>query len=91
LRRVDDETVTITHPCHPLCGKPVSALHYRLRPHDPSILVELPDGSAREIPISWTDRAVPSIHSGSASEGIRLCPYALLEAAELVKKIQKGG
>ena len=88
LRRVHDEKVAITHPCHPLFNQSVSVLHYRQRSQDPSIIVELPDGSAREIPVSWTNRAVPSIHLGVATEGLRLCPYALLEAVEWAKRIQ---
>lgn len=88
LRKVYGETVTITHPGHPLSGVSVSVLHFRSRSHNPHVLIELPDGSAQAVPVSWTDRKVPSIHSQCKIEGLRLSPFALLEAAEWLQKLK---
>jgi len=52
-------------------------------------MVEFPDGTARNIPVSWTDRAVPQPHHMSDLEGLRLSPFALLEACEWLQKIQE--
>ena len=82
LRTVHGETVTITHPCHPLNGRSVEVLHFRSRSQHPHVLIELPNGCSQAIPISWTDRAVPNIHNQCKLEGLRLSPFALLEVAE---------
>ena len=86
LRTVHGETVTITHPCHPLNGRSVEVLHFRSRSQHPHVLIELPDGCSQAIPISWTDRAIPSIHNQCKIEGLRLSPFALLEAVEWLQK-----
>ncbi len=86
LRKVHGETVHITHPCHPLHGRSVEVLHFRSRSQHPHVLIELPDGCSQAVPISWTDRAVPNIHHQCKLEGLRLSPFALLEAAEWLQK-----
>jgi hypothetical protein len=86
LRKVHGEAVQITHPCHPLNGRSLAVLHFRSRSQDPHVLIELPDGCGQAVPISWTDRAVPSIHNQCKIEGLRLSPFALLEAAEWLQK-----
>lgn len=83
LRKVHGETVVIIHPCHPLNGQSVDILHLRSNSH---ILVELPNGSAQVIPVSWTDRSIPNIHKQCKIEGLCLSPFALLEAAEWLRK-----
>ena len=86
LRKVHGETVHIIHPCHPLNGRSVEVLHFRSRSQPPHVLIELPDGCSQAVPISWTNRAVPNIHHQCKLEGLRLSPFALLEAAEWLQK-----
>jgi hypothetical protein len=62
----------------------VSVLHYRLRRAEPTIVVELPDGSARAVLVSWTDRAAPSLQGSWAAEGLRVSVPDLLEVAKQV-------
>jgi hypothetical protein len=52
-------------------------------------MVEFPDGTARNIPVSWTDRAVPQLHHMNGLKGLRLSPFALLEVCEWLQKIRK--
>ena len=52
LRKVHGETVIITHPCHPFYGHSVDVLHFQLDTQNPSIMVEFPDGTARNISVS---------------------------------------
>ena len=86
LRRVHGETVQIIHPCHPLNGRSLAVLHFRSRSQPPHVLIELPDGCGQDVPISWTDRAIPSVHNQCKIEGLRLSPFALLEVAEWIQK-----
>ena len=89
LRRVRDETVDITHPGHPLSGKSLAVLHYRPKGRLPSILVEMPDGTAQCLPVSWTDRARPDPHRTVTMVGARLSGLALLELVGLMEKWEK--
>ena len=89
LRRVRDETVVITHPGHPLSGKSLAVLHYRPKGRLPSILVEMPDGTAQCLPVSWTDRARPDPHRTVTMVGARLSGLALLELVGLMEKWEK--
>jgi len=88
---VRDERVTITHPCHPLRKRELAVLHYRLSSEPPSVLVEMPDGSAHSVPLSWTDRAVPDEETALCeSTSQRISGRAVLE---LLDQLQawKGG
>jgi hypothetical protein len=50
-------------------------------------MVELPDGSACHIPVSWTDQAEPDpTQLADTVKNLRLSPYALLEIYEWFKK-----
>jgi hypothetical protein len=91
LRRVRDETIILTHPCHPLCGKELSVLHYRLKSTPPSVLIELPDHSTQLIPVSWTNRAIPNVHHETTSRGAHLSGKALLELITLLESWREGG
>ena len=91
LRRVDGETVRITHPCHPLFGQEVAVLHFRLGSESPSVVVELADGTVRCLPLSWTDRALPDAAVAEQGEGRRLSGLGLLEVAELVERWKSEG
>lgn len=86
-----DETVRITHPCHPLRDQELTVLHYRWRSEPPSVLVETPDGSACSLPLSWTDRAVPEERtSDSESSSHLIAGSAVLEILRLIEG-WKGG
>jgi hypothetical protein len=52
--------VTITHPCHPLCGQRVNVFCVS-RNATPQITIQLPDGTHAKIPPEWTDYAAPSV------------------------------
>ena len=87
MRSIHDQSVIITHPCHALNGKSVPVIHFRKKSKKSSILVEFPDGSAHEIPVSWTNQAKPDPKNLSKIvKNLRLSPYALLEAGEWLKK-----
>jgi hypothetical protein len=59
LRTPDSPVIRITHPTHPLCGQSFEVLPQNGGRPDPSyILVALPDGERRFIPVAWTDQAV---------------------------------
>jgi hypothetical protein len=90
LRRVHDETIVLTHPCHPLCGQELSVLHYRLEGSHSSVLIELPDHSTQLIPLSWTNRASPDLHHESATPGALLSGMALLELITFLDNWREG-
>ena len=48
-------TVVITRPRHPLDGRELRVLGGMRRHGARELLVELPDGSKRLVPASWTD------------------------------------
>ena len=50
------ESVTVTHPHHPLYGQRVAVIRVR-RGVDPDLIVRLPDGFHGAIAASWTDYA----------------------------------
>jgi hypothetical protein len=50
--------------------------------------VELPDGTARVIPLAWTDRATSNFEHFYRFEDLHLSPFGLLEALELIKKLE---
>ena len=78
------ESVTITHPCHPLAGTTLPVHHYRLHGSEPVVAVELPSGTGRLIPLAWTDRAQPEPHAAASAPGARLSGIALLEVARRI-------
>jgi len=90
LRRVEGEFITITHPCHPLEGRAVPVLHHRPRGPNPTVVVEMPDGSARPLSLEWTDRARPDPHPAASAPGARLSGLALLEVAARLRVFRKG-
>ena len=88
LRRVQGQTVVITHPGQPLSGKRVAVLHYRPEGRCSSVLVELPDRTTRCLPLSWTDRGAPDPHRTVMAPGARLSGLALLALLALVRLIE---
>ena len=90
LRRVEGQTVVITHPGHPLRGRTVAVLHYRPKGRSPSVLVEMADQTAQALPLSWTDRASPDPHRVASSPGMRLSGLALLDLVRLLESWEKG-
>jgi len=48
------ESVTITHPHHPLCGQRCEVVHIR-RGGDPDLILRLSDGTHAAIAMSWTN------------------------------------
>ena len=84
LRRIRNQTVVLTHPCHPLIGQELAVLHYRTKGDRPSVVVELPDGSVQAMPLSWTDRAAPSPHQIGLSGDSCLSGLALVELVQLL-------
>jgi hypothetical protein len=69
----------------------VAVLHYRRRRPNPTVVVELPDGRATPIPLSWTDRARPDPHAAAGAPGSRLSGIALLEVARRIAHFRKEG
>ena len=66
-------------------------LHYRFRGLRRTVVVEMPDGSARSLPLSFTDRAGPDPHALAAARGARLSGLALLEVVALLNRSREGG
>jgi hypothetical protein len=64
-------------------------IHYRPKGRLPSILVEMPDGTAQSLPVSWTDQARPDPHRAVTMDGARLSGLALLELVGLVEEWEK--
>jgi hypothetical protein len=62
------ESVTITHPHHPLCGQRCEVIFIR-RGVDPDLILRLADGTHAAIAMSWTDagegQALSAAQSGS--------------------------
>ena len=52
----------------------------------PRVVVELPGGEARCIPLSWTDRALPSVATEAGRSGQRLWCGALLDVVALLEQ-----
>jgi len=67
----------------------VAVLHYRPKGRLPSVLVELLDGTAQCLPLSWTDRARPDPHRAVTVAGERLSGLALLELVGLIECWEK--
>lgn len=85
-RRVQDETVIITHPCHPRSGQEVHVLQCQRDGSWPNLVVEFPDLSTQRIPLTWTSRADPSGYRVGASSGARLSGPALLDLLRLLEE-----
>ena len=64
-------------------------MHWRPRAAEPEVLVEMPDGTARALPLTATDRAPPNPHRIGAAPGARLSGLALLEVVAFQDR-QKG-
>lgn len=64
-------------------------LHHRPGGGVATLLVELPDGTAQCMPVSWTDRAAPNPHETASAPGARLSGLALLELVEHLESWRK--
>ena len=87
LRRVHGERVVLTHPCHPLAGRELEVLQYYARGSPRRVVVELPDGTAQCIPLSWTDRGGPSPRGQGRG---RLSGEAVVELVRLLEAWGRG-
>ncbi|MEK6986979.1 MAG: DUF5372 family protein, partial [Candidatus Thermoplasmatota archaeon] len=85
-----DQTVLITHPCHPCTGQRVAVVHHRPDGPFPHVMVQLPDQSLQCLPVGWTDLASPSVWSLPVSEGARLSAPALLDVVRLLSSWTTG-
>jgi len=74
-----------------LRGEKLAVLHYRSREEPPAVVVELPDRTAHVIPLSWTDRATPSLDRLAGAPGSRLSGMALLELVGLLAAWERRG
>jgi hypothetical protein len=83
---VRDETIVITHPCHPFRGRPLTVLHYRRKSVPPRVLLEFPDESVQCIPLAWTDQGDPERSCTDLPSEGRLSGSAALELVDLLEK-----
>jgi hypothetical protein len=79
--------VRITHAAHPLKGVVCPVISPAGRWQDPTqILVELPEGERRFIPVSWTDLSIQV----AFPEGMRFPLEQLIALNQLLEEIQAG-
>lgn len=77
------QTVTVTHPHHPLAGQQVTIIGIR-KGADPDIVIQLPDGTHAALAMSATDYASPPLQN--PTEPIPLLDLqGLRDLARLVK------
>jgi Family of unknown function (DUF5372) len=78
------ESVTVTHPYHPLFGQQVAVIRVR-RGVDPDLIIRLPDGYHGAIAASWTDYAGATCAAPSDLVAPPLLdPTGLLRIADLL-------
>ena len=82
--------VVVTHPCHPFRGQQLVVRHFRLLGGRPAVTVEMPDGTIRPIPLSWTDRGSPDAHHIASAPQGRLSGLALLELVARLDSWKRG-
>jgi len=83
--------VTITHPCHPLCGQQVKVLCVP-RSLTPRIFIQLPNGLQARIPLEWTNYlALTAKGHESPVTPTHLLDFAgLRHAAQFIDRIRQG-
>ena len=83
--------VTLTRRRHPFEGRPLPVLGSMLRHGAMELLVVLPDGSKRLIPVAWTDLESPPGGDGSDGPGTLGSPADLLSLSVLVSGLSARG
>ena len=82
------ETVTVTHPHHPLFGQQLQVVRIQHRPPaEPDLIVALPDGSHAGIALSCTDYAPLRTGPGTTAAPL-LEPDRLRRLADYVGTLQ---
>jgi hypothetical protein len=87
---IDPQQVRITHPFHPLCGQSFGFVVSKILWGESRVTIQLPDGSAQSVPISWTD-AVPGdpyLCVGGGRSQFRV--EDLLALAKLIAAVRSG-
>lgn len=80
------QSVTVTHPNHPLFGQKVKIVTIRGGMYD-DIVVELPDGTNGALPQSWTDYPKKNDKNPPIEASYLLDIDGLQEAANLIKRV----
>ena len=90
--------VTITHPYHPYCGKKFKILKTFKNTPDKKYFLHLENTNESEnffIPISWTDRAEPTVYNDIPILERPILSYIKLiklsELISLLKTLEIGG
>ncbi len=78
------ESVVITHPIHPLIGLALPTVRLEQTLGRPGVIVRFPDGSARAIPLDWTDRHPVTPPLRLHERVLLLHPEALVQVRRLV-------
>jgi len=82
--------VTVTHPCHPLCGQRVEVVRIRTGAN-PDLIVRHPDGLHSAIAVDWTDYAAsPDLRPSPPSPSL-LDFDGLWQAIQLIDLIRHEG
>jgi hypothetical protein len=84
------ESVTITHPHHPLTGQRVDIVRIRRGP-DPDLIIRLADGTHTAIAMSWTDYATPADPTPRAGVIPLLDVEGLWQTVQLLDHLRKQG
>jgi hypothetical protein len=77
--------IRITRQSHPLCGQSVEVLRRRRLAGETHWIVRLPDGTASQIPSSWTDYPVGQVPIETMRSGCRATPESLRKLISLVE------
>jgi hypothetical protein len=77
--------VRITSQPHPLYGQSVEVLRRRRQNSETHWIVRLPDGTAAQIPSSWTDHPAGQAPIETLQSGSRATPEALRKLISLVE------
>src|SRR5437868_1283285 len=82
------ESVTITHPHHPLTGQRVDIVRIRRGP-DPDLILRLADGTHTAIAMRWTDYATPAAPTPRAGVIPLLDVEGLWQTVQLLDHLRK--
>ena len=65
-------------------------LQFHRQTADPRVVIEGPHGVAHVLPMSWTDRALPSEHVACSGAGARLSGLAVLDLLAFLGKLRES-
>ena len=88
--QASSESVTITHPHHPLTGQHVDIVRIRRGP-DPDLIIRLADGTHTAIAMSWTDYATAADSTPLAGVVPLLDVEGLWQIVHLLDHLRKEG